>query len=90
MIKYGDKSEYKSNAKGLQKSVLKKNITHDHYKEVLFNNNTYSTKMHRIQNKFHKIETIELNKLIFTPIDDKRYILDNGINTLPFAHKTVN
>jgi len=88
-IKYGDKSEYKSKAKGLQKSVLNKYITHEHYKNVLLNNNIYSTKMHRIQSKFHKIETIELNKLIFTPIDDKRYILDNGIKTLPYGYKSL-
>ncbi len=88
-LKYGGKNEFKSKAKGLQKSVLNKYITHDHYKKVLFNNNFYETKMHRIQSQFHKIETIELSKLIFTPIDDKRYILQDGVNSVPFGHINI-
>ncbi len=88
-IKYGEDGEHKSKAKGLQKSVLKKFISHNHYKNVLLYNNIYSSKMHRIQSKLHKLETLELNKLIFTPVDDKRYILVDGINTLPFGHKNI-
>jgi hypothetical protein len=88
-IMYGD-NKNKNTAKGLQKAILKKYINHDNYKNVLTKNNCLSTSMHRIQSKDQVIETIKLNKLIFTPMDDKRYILDNGIDTLPFGHYSIN
>jgi len=85
-LKFGD-NNYKSAGKGLQKCVLKKFVNHNHYKNVLLKNNTYAFIMRKIQSKLHKIETIELNKLIFTPIDDKRFILKDGIKTTPFGYK---
>jgi hypothetical protein len=88
-IMYGD-NKNKTTAKGLQKAVLKKYINHSNYKNVLTTNNCLSTTMHRIQSKDHVLETIELNKLIFTPMDDKRYINDNGIDTLPFGHYLID
>ena len=87
-LKYGD-NEFKSTGKGLQKTVLKKFVHHNHYKNVLLYNNLYSFKMRKIQSKLHEIETIELNKLIFTPIDDKRYILEDGITSIPFGYTNI-
>ena len=84
-----DNDKNKSTAKGLQKSVLKKYIKHQHYCDVIEKNNVYSTKMTRIQSKNHQLETVELEKTIFTAFDDKRYILDDGIHTLPFGHYSV-
>jgi hypothetical protein len=81
----GDKN--KTTAKGLNKSVLQNFITHNHYKNVIEKNNLYVTKMRRILSSDHKLGTYELKKLIFTPMDDKRYILKNGIDTLPFGFK---
>jgi len=46
--------------------------------------------MNRIQSKEHQLQTIELTKLIFQPFDDKRYILEDGINTIPFGHYSIN
>ena len=87
-IKYEETSNKKT-AKGLQRAVLKKFIDHEHYKNVIENNNIYNTSMKRIQSKMHKIETVQLEKMIFMPFDDKRYILPDGINTLPFGHKDI-
>jgi hypothetical protein len=84
-ILYGEHKN-KSTAKGLQKAILKKHINHEHYKSVLMENNCICTTMHRIQSKEQNVETIQLNKMIFTPMDDKRYILDNGIDTYPYGH----
>jgi len=85
-----DDDKNKSTAKGLQKSVLKKHVKHQHYCDVINKNNVYTTSMTRIQSKDHQLETVKLDKTIFTAFDDKRYILDDGINTLPFGHKTIN
>ena len=87
-VLYGE-DQKKCTAKGLQKSVLKKFINHNHYLNVIENNSAYITKMKRIQSKNHQLQTIKLNKMIFTAFDDKRYILDDGLNTLPFGHYSI-
>ena len=84
-IKYADESETRK-AKGINRSVLKKELNHEKYREVINDNICYEHKMTRIQSKEHLLKTIELKKMIFTNFDDKRYILDDGITTLPFGH----
>ena len=42
--------------------------------------------MKRIQSKLRKI-TYEVCKISLSCFDDKRYILDNGINTMAYFHK---
>ena len=42
-----------------------------------------------ITSKNHKIYTQDSNKISLSCYDDKRYILGNGIDTLPFGHKNV-
>ena len=87
-IKYGHEQN-KRTAKGVQKSVIKKYINHEYYKNVLFNNNVYCSTMRRIQSKCHKVNTILNTKMIFTSFDDKKYICDNGVDCLPFGHKDI-
>ena len=74
----------------MKKSVLKSVIQHKHYKNVLKANNLYYTKMRRFESKLHKVHTVELNKLVYTPFDDKRYLLDNGSDSLPFGHYQID
>ena len=38
--------------------------------------------MNRIQSKYHKIGTYEINKVSWSCFDDKIYILDNGYDGL--------
>ena len=45
--------------------------------------------MKRIQNRLHEIGTYDLNKTSLSCFDDKRYVLDNGINTLAYFHKDI-
>ena len=46
--------------------------------------------MKRIQAKKHKIGTYEIDKLSLSCFDDKRFVLDNGVNTLAYFHKDFN
>lgn len=84
-IKYED-TKNKTVAKGLQKSILKKFINHNHYKNVLLNNNVFTTTVRRIRSKNQELQTVKQKKMIFTPFDDKKYYLDDGIHCLPFGH----
>ena len=57
------------------------------FKYVLFNKKVIRHKMKRIQAKKHKIGTYEIDKISLSCFDDKRYELDDGVNTLAYLHK---
>ena len=57
------------------------------FKDVLFNKNIIRHKMKTIQAKKHKIGTYENDKISSSCFDDKRYVLDDGVNTLAYFHK---
>ena len=60
------------------------------FKDVLFNKKIIKHKMKRIQAKKHKIGMYEIDKISLSCFDDKRYELDDGINTLAYFHKDCN
>ena len=60
------------------------------FKDVLFNKSVIRHKMKRIQAKKHKIGTYEIDKTSSSCFDDKRYVLDDGVNTLAYFHKDCN
>ena len=76
-------NEENKKAKGVNKNVLK-NIRHREYIDVLFNKKMIKHNMKRIQSKLHKIGTYDVCKISLSCFDDKRYILDDGINSLAF------
>ena len=43
----------------------------------------------RIQSKLHRIGTYDICKISLPYFDDKRYMLDNGVNTLVYFHKDI-
>ena len=45
--------------------------------------------MKTIQRKLHGIETDDVFKIPLSSSDDKRYILDNGVNSLAYFHKDI-
>ena len=57
------------------------------FKDVLFNKKAIRHKMKRIQAKKHKIGMYEIDKISLSCFDDKRYVLDDGVNTLAYFHK---
>ena len=57
------------------------------FKDVLFNKKVIRHKMKRTQAKKYKIGTYEIDKISLSCFDDKRYVLDDGVNTLAYFHK---
>ena len=45
--------------------------------------------MKRIQLKLHKIGTCYVCKISLSCFDDKRYILDDGVNSLDYFQKDI-
>ena len=60
------------------------------YVDVLFNKRIVRHKMKRIQSILHEIGTYDINKIRLSCFDDKRYVLDDGINILAYFHKDIN
>ena len=59
------------------------------FKDTLFNKKVISHKMSRIQGKKHKMGTYEINKVSLSVVDDKRFVLNNGIHTLAYFRKDL-
>ena len=57
------------------------------FKDVLFNEKIIRHKMKRIQSKKHKLGTYQIDKILLSCFDDKRYMLDDGIYMLAYFHK---
>ena len=45
--------------------------------------------MNRIQGKLHRFGTYDVFKISLSCFDDKRCVLDDGINTLAYFHKGI-
>ena len=73
-----------NNAKGVN---LK--LKHKEYFDVLFGKKIIRHKMKRILSEKHSIGSYLLNKISLSCYDDKRFILDSGINTLAYGHKDI-
>ena len=81
-------NEKNKNAKRVNKYVVK-NIRHKEYIDVLFNKKTIRNKTKKFQSKLHEIGTNEVFKISLSCFDDKRYILDDDINSLACFHKDI-
>ena len=63
-------------AKGVNKKIKHREF------DILFNK---KENMKRIQRKLHRIGTYDACKLSLSCFDDKRYILEDGVNSLAFS-----
>ncbi|XP_028415651.1 uncharacterized protein LOC114544475 [Dendronephthya gigantea] len=84
-----DKQVEKKTAKGIKKSVTKRKLRHTNYKECLFDKKRTMASMNQIRSERHEIYSIKLNKIGLSPYDDKRYIINDGVNTLAYGHYQI-
>ena len=76
-------------AKRIKKNIIKKNITHENYKNVLFNNEQMHHTMKTIRSNLHQLGSYELNKVSLSCFDDKRYIRSNGVTSYAYGHYKI-
>ena len=76
-------------AKGVKKNVIKKDITHKHYKDTLFEKKQMHHKMKTIRSNLHKLSSYEINKISLSCFDDKRYILEDGVSSYAYGHYRI-
>ena len=76
-------------AKGTTKAVKENQITHQNYKNALFNKTASKHGMNMLRSNNHEIFGIHLNKTSMSPFDSKRWIKEDGIHTLAYGHKDI-
>ena len=79
-------------SKNNEKSILKGHnsyISNNQYRHALQNKKTFRHKMSGIRSKKHKLVTYTSNRKSISCFDERRYILFDGINTLPYGHKDI-
>ena len=75
--------------KGVKKQVVESSITHEDYKTCLRTGKEQLRKQNILRSYEHEVFTEEINKIALSSIDDKRYILGDGIHTLAWGHYKI-
>ena len=73
-------------AKGVRKNVVRKHIRHEQYRKALFEKLTFRHGMDVLRSERHHIYGQHLNKVSLSPFDSKRWIAENGVDTLAYGH----
>lgn len=76
--------------KGIKKSVIESKIEFEDYQRCLFNSKNLLVTMNIIRSKNHNLFSIQQNKLALSFKDEKRYVSENSVNTLPYGHYSIN
>ena len=71
--------------KGVKKQVVENSITHEDYKTCLTTGKELLRKQNIIRSYNHEVYTEEVNKVALSAMDDKRYILKDGMHTLAWV-----
>ena len=73
----------------VSENVVKKNITHENYKDCLSNRKQMLHSMRTIRSECNQIGSYQLNKISLSCFDDKRYILEDGITSYAYGHYQI-
>ena len=75
--------------KGIKKQVVERSIMHEHYKTCLKTGKELLRKQNILRSYNHEVYTEEVNKVALSALDDKRYILSDGMDTLAWGHYKI-
>ena len=78
----------KQSAKGVSKTV-KKTLHHDLFKQCLLSKKNFTKRMTQLRSFNHQIVVNSVDKIALSSFDDKRYIMDDGINSLAYGHYKI-
>ena len=84
-----DDGEENKKCKGIKKQVVESSITHKDYKTCLTTGKEILRKQYILRSYNHEIYTEEVNKIALSALDDKRYILSDGMHTLAWGHYKI-
>ena len=75
--------------KGIKKQVVKSSISHEDYKTCLLTGKEQLRKQNILRSYSHEVYTEEVNKVALSALDDKRYILSDGVHALAWGHYKI-
>jgi hypothetical protein len=81
-----DKKLAKKTDQGEKYQYLVKNVMHDAYLRMLRNRTVVHAKYRLFRSSTHKLQTVECWKVALCAYGDKRYVLEDGINTAAYGH----
>lgn len=73
-------------AKGVKRPVISHCLKYKNYVDCLLKLEIYQHSFHSIRSDRHQVYTYFQEKTSLSPFDDKRWILDDGINSIPYGH----
>ena len=76
----------KQKAKGLKKSIKNKSLRHENFLKCLRTGESQTRKQCLFRSRDHHIFTENMVKVALSANDDKRIVLENGIDTLSLGH----
>ena len=76
----------KKTAKGIGRVAIKNRLKHSLYKKALFDKDIVYASMRQIRSYNHELYSVFVNKVGLCPFDDKRFVLNDGINTRAHGH----
>lgn len=76
-------------AKGVKKYVLKNKVQFSDYVNCIEQNTVLVRSQNTFRSKKHCVFSVRQEKNGLSPFDDKRFIMDNNIDTLPWGHKDI-
>ena len=85
-IKY--ESGIKQSAKNVQK-VREKTLHHDLFNDVLSSRGIICKNVTQNQSQQHQLLVTQINKSVMSAFDDKRFILEDGIQPFAYGHYSV-
>ena len=84
-----DEGEENKKCKGIKKQVVESSISHEDYKTCLRTGKEQLRKQNILRSYEHEVYTEEVNKVALSALDDKRYILGDGVHTLAWGHYKI-
>ena len=81
-----DKGEESKKCKGIKRQVVESSISHEDYKTCLRTGKEQLRKQNILRSYEHEVYTEEVNKVALSALDNKRYILGDGVHTLAWGH----
>ncbi|XP_041378345.1 uncharacterized protein LOC121390564 [Gigantopelta aegis] len=76
-------------AKGIQRTFIRKHLHHEMFKDCLLKHKQTTASYHQIRSFHNELFTIKTTKIALTPLDDKRYLLDDGIESKPYGYNPL-
>ncbi|XP_025264481.1 uncharacterized protein LOC112637930 [Camponotus floridanus] len=76
-------------SKGVRSSVVARTLTFDDYERCVRRDIEMTREQSCLRSKLHEVYTVRESKIALSPYDDKRYVMPDSTDTLPWGHYRI-